>query len=162
MRTFTPLWSMIVGSSLWAEPDVVIKVFLTMLAKKDFDHIYRGTAFELAHQSRKTEVEVLEALKVLSLPDRNRIEKQDFEGRRIKAVDEGWLILNGEKYQEMMRDEMRRFRVRKAQAEWRKRQKAKALENGKPLKGEQEYERAVREGASEERLNSIVEKNLPT
>lgn len=72
------------------------------------------------------------------------------------------MILNGEKYQEMMRDEMRRFRVRKAQAEWRKRQKAKALANGKPLQGEQEYERAVREGASEERLNSIVEKNLPT
>lgn len=123
MKTWSPLWSSIVKSSLWREPDSVMKVFLTMLALKDEDHIYRGSAFNLADDSKKTELEVLEALQILASPDRLRIEKQEFEGRRIRAVEDGWLILNGEKYREMIQMEMRRLRNRRAQAAHRERQR---------------------------------------
>lgn len=122
-RTWAPLWSMIVGSSLWHEPDYVIKIFLTMLALKDEDHIYRGSAFELADRSKKTEQEVLDALKILASPDRRRIEKQEHDGRRIQAVEDGWFVLNGEKYREMVQREMKRARDRRAAKAYRARQK---------------------------------------
>jgi len=102
-----------------------MKVFLTMLAVKDADHVVRKTAYQLAILSRKTEVEVLEALKVLSSPDTRRLERQAHEGRRIRAVEEGWLVLNGEKYRQAVSLEMKRARNRRAQAAWRERQKQK-------------------------------------
>ncbi len=123
MKGWAPLWSSIVDSSIWGEPDYVLKVFLTMLALKDLDHIYHGNAYNLAQRSRKTEAEVLDALKILASPDKKRLEPQAFEGRRIKAVPEGWLILNGEKYREAVQIEMQRARNRRAQAAFRARKK---------------------------------------
>lgn len=140
MRTWTPLWNSVVESSLWDEPDLVCKVYLTMLAIKDADHVVRMDAYGIARKARKTEEEVLEALKVLAGPDTKKITKQPFEGRRIKAVDGGWLILNGEKYRAMVQDEMRRARNRRAQANYRARKK------GKPLPGEQACLRAQEQG----------------
>lgn len=80
---------MIVYSSLWDEEDFVIKVFMTMLALKDSDHVYRGTAYQLGVQSRKSETEVLDALKVLSSPDTGRKEAQEHDGKRIRGVEDG-------------------------------------------------------------------------
>ena len=122
MNTWAPLWSGIVDSSIWGEPDTVCKVFLTMLALKDMDHIVRLNAYQLAQRSRKSEVEVLDALKILSSPDSNRVEKQPFDGRRIQAVEDGWLILNGEKYRAMVRREMVKQKNIRAQRAWRSRQ----------------------------------------
>lgn len=96
-----------------------------MMALKDADHVYRGTAFNLAQRAHKTELEVLEALKVLSSPDKKRVEPQEYDGRRIQAVEDGWLILNGEKYRAQMSREMKRARDRKASAAYRERQKKK-------------------------------------
>src|SRR5574340_653967 len=135
-NTWSPLWSGIVDSSIWDESDTVCKVFLTMLALNDSDHIVRLNAYQLGQRSRKSEVEVLEALKVLSSPDTKRVEGQEFEGRRIRSVEEGWLILNGEKYREKVQLEMRRARNRRAQAKWREKQKSKM--NG-TLAGEKTY-----------------------
>jgi hypothetical protein len=45
---------------------------------------------------------------------------QKYDGRRIKGVEDGWLILNGEKYRQMVSDEMRKSRLRKAQDKYRK------------------------------------------
>lgn len=120
-------------SSLWEEPDYVVKIFMTMLAKKDSDHIYRGTAFALGKQANKPEAEVLKALQVLSSPDKRRMEHQEYDGRRIKAVEDGWLILNGERYREMVSEEMRKARNRRSQAAWRARQKE--LRNGRDQVG---------------------------
>lgn len=149
MRTWAPLWNGIVDSSVWDEPDFVVKVFLTMLALKDADHIVRMNAYQLSMRSRKTEAEVLEALKILSLPDTRRIEPQPFDGRRIQAVEEGWLILNGEKYRQMVSDEMRRARNRRAQAAYRERQRSKLLP------GEAHYLKRQREGAGPEELDKL-------
>lgn len=123
MKTWAPLWSGIVDSSIWDEPDHVVKVFVTMLALKDADHVCRLSAYQIASRSKKSEMEVLDALKILSSPDSKRMEPQPFEGRRVQAVEDGWLILNGEKYREMVQVEMRRARMRRAQAAWRERQK---------------------------------------
>lgn len=146
MNTWAPLWNGIVDSSIWDEPDYVVKVFLTMMAIKDADHIVRCTAYQIARKARKTETEVLEALKVLSNPDTLRLEKQEHEGRRIKAVEDGWLILNGEKYREKVQIEMRKARNRRAQAAFRQRQKEREMRSGKPLPGEGTAARAMENG----------------
>lgn len=145
MNTWAPLWCGIVGSSIWDEDDFVVKVFLTMLALKDADHIVRLNAYQLAQRcgKGKTELQVMEALKVLMSPDTKRLEKQEFDGRRIKAVEEGWLVLNGEKYRAMVSLEMKRARNRKAQAAWRARKKRN---ESRPLPGEVAYENALNNG----------------
>ena len=123
MNTWAPLWSGIVDSSIWDEPDYVVKVFLTMLALKDPDFVYRGDAYKLSKRSRKTEVEVLDALKVLASADTRRVEPQQYDGRRIQAVDGGWLILNGLKYREMIEKEKLREKNRRSQEAFRQRRK---------------------------------------
>lgn len=125
MRHWTPLWSPIVDSSIWDEPDFVCKVWITMLALKDSDDVCRCNAYQLARRARKTESEVLEALKILSSPDARRIEPQENDGRRIMAVEDGWFILNGAKYREMVQDEMKKARWRRAQAQKRKKERDK-------------------------------------
>jgi hypothetical protein len=126
MKTWAPLWCGIVDSSVWDEPDHVVKVFLTMLALKDADHIVRLSAYQLHVRSRKTEQEVLDALKVLSEPDRKRAEPQPFEGRRIELVEEGWLVLNGQYYRDMVSLEMKRAKNRRAQKTFRDKGKSSA------------------------------------
>jgi hypothetical protein len=148
-----------VDSSIWDEPDYVVKVFLTMLALKDSDHIVRLNAYQIGQRSRKTELEVLDALKILSSPDTRRVEPQEFDGRRIQSVEDGWLILNGQKYREMVSKERVKARNRRAQEAWRQRQKAKNVD--KPAKGEIEYLRAEQNGASEAELDHIVTQHLP-
>lgn len=127
MDTWAPLFSKIVDSSLWLEPDHVVKIFLTMLAKKDADFIVRGNAFNIAQWARKTEKEVLDALKILSSPDTRRLEPQPHEGRRIEKVAEGWLILNGLYYRELATAINEKARKRRWAAQKRAQERAEKL-----------------------------------
>lgn len=136
MRTFTPLWSGIVNSSLWSEPDTVVKVFLTMLAVKDHNHVVSLDTYGIAQLAKKGELEVLEALKVLASPDTKRQIAQEFDGRRIQAVADGWLILNGAKYREMMSKQAKLERDRRAQKAYREKKK---LKRGTPSPGENRF-----------------------
>lgn len=149
MNTWTPLWSGIVESSLWEESGDVVKVFMTMLARKDSDHVCRLDAFKIHKLSNIDELEVLDILKVLASPDKRRLVKQEFDGRRIKAVEDGWLILNGEKYRQMVSDEMRKARLRRAQAVFRAKKKDFMGSNG-PLPGETAAIRAANNGDQKE------------
>jgi hypothetical protein len=141
MNTWAPLWSGIVDSSLWEEDGDVVKVFMTLLATKDSDHVCRMDAYRIAKKCYLDELQVLDILKVLASPDKRRKVKQEHGGRRIKAVEDGWLILNGEKYREMVKTEMRKARVRRAQAAFRNRQQAK--KNGAPTMAEVEAHEGV-------------------
>lgn len=135
--SWIPLTSGVIKSSLWAEEDWVIKIFLTMLADKGPGDIYTGTAFALAHDSRKTEEEVLSAWKILSGPDRLRQEDQADGGARIRRVEGGWLIINAAEYRKRMSEELKRYRNAKAQAAWRAKQAQ--LKSSKPLPGEAQF-----------------------
>ncbi len=161
MNTWTPLWSGIIESSIWQEPDFVRIVFITMLAKKDSDDVCRGNAFNIGRWANKTEEEVLKALKILSSPDKKRIEPQPHEGRRIKKVDDGWLILNGSVYRERVQEEMKKARWRRAQAAKRKRIREGGGRLDELLPGEKEYVEGLSNGASDDKLNQIVTNNLP-
>jgi len=117
---YAPVFAKIVDSSLWCEEDFVIKIFITMLVKKDRDNVCRGNAFNIAQWSRKTEEEVLKALKILASPDtKRRLEPHPFEGRRIQRVEDGWLLLNAAFYQNEMRRANRRAYQAEKQKEYR-------------------------------------------
>lgn len=98
-----------------------MKVFLTMLAKKDSDHVVRASAFMIGEWAKKSEADTLKALKVLSNPDKRRLEPQPYEGRRVQKVEDGWLVLNGQFYQDLMRSINRKAYKAAKQTEYRKR-----------------------------------------
>lgn len=141
MNSWTPLWNRIVDSSIWTEPYQVRVLFLTMLALKDRDHVVRYDAFGLARRANMKESEVMEAMKVLMAPDKKRIEPQDFDGRRVEAREDGWLILNGEKYRKLVgltlreRKAINQYHYRQKQAE-----KAAALVGGSGTLEERNFE----------------------
>ena len=151
MDYYTPLFSKIVESSLWDEPDYVVKIFLTMLAVKDRDWVVRRNAYNLAFLSRKTEEEVLGALKILASPDLRRKEEQKDEGRRIRKVEDGWLIINGSYYQEVMQ----RINGRLRNAERQRKHRSKEPPTGR----EQRYVKALEEG-DEPKADAIAAEGL--
>lgn len=150
MNRYSPLWSHIVDSSLWAEPDFVVKVFLTLIAKKDMDDVVRGSAYNIALWCRKTEAETLEALKVLSSPDTRRLEPQQYDGKRIEKVDGGWKVLNGAHYRELMK----KANKNSYKARWQSAARAKS----KLAQNEAEYLAAEKRGEPQEVLDAITEK----
>lgn len=130
--SWCPVFEAILDSSIWVEPDHVRIVFLTMLFKKDAEHKVYGTAFNIACWARKDESEVLDALRILSEPDKRRLEPQENEGRRIiKSGTNEWFIINGAKYQALMVAGNERARKRRWAAQKRAmdKQDRKALEH---------------------------------
>ena len=146
MNTWAPIFSKIVHSSLWSEPDYVIKIFLTMLAKKDANQIVNANAFEIGDWAKKTEAEAIEALRILSSPDTRRIEPQPNEGRRIKKVEGGYLILNGQYYEDLMKSQKRKGYKRDWQTNFR-------AKKNPPLPGEVVAVRMVKNGATQEEMD---------
>jgi hypothetical protein len=151
MNTWAPIFSKIVDSSIWLEPDHVRLVWITLLAKKDADHVVRATAFMIASWAKKTEKEVLDALKVLSSPDTKRLEPQPFEGRRIQKVEDGWQVLNGQQYENLMRGLNRREYKRHKQAEYRAQPKRGKANPGEGLLRNDADTAAIAEGVNRER-----------
>ena len=132
MSGYTKLFESILDSTIWAESAETRVVWITMLAMRNRDHVVEASLPGLAHRARVSLEACEKAVKKFLSPDRFS-RSQENEGRRIRAVNGGWLILNGEKYRQKMNLEERREYQRKKQAEYR------ALKSGKPLAGEQTY-----------------------
>lgn len=109
ISTWTPLWSDIIASSVWSEPDHVRLLWITMLAMKDMDGFVGASVNGLARMANLTCEQVEEGLKVLQSPDPYSRTK-DFEGRRIVVEEGGWRILNHQK----MIDRIKRERKKTA------------------------------------------------
>jgi len=118
---YCPIFETLLDSSLWSEPYHVRLVFIAMLALKDMNDVVHLNAYNIATRARMTEKEVLEALEILSSPDKERIEPQPYEGRRIEKVDGGWLILNGRHYRRMVT----RINILATKAQWARKNRAK-------------------------------------
>lgn len=93
-----------------------------MLAIAERDGLVESSLPGLADLARVTLPECEEALKLLGEPDPYS-RSTEFEGRRVKAVDSGWLILNYEKYRNRLSCADRREYQRVKQVEYRKRRK---------------------------------------
>jgi len=90
---YTKLFSTIVASTIWREPDHVRIVWITMLAMSNADGVVEASVPGLADLARVTVEQCEDALFRLRTPDPYSRTK-DNEGRRIADVDGGFLILN--------------------------------------------------------------------
>jgi hypothetical protein len=119
---YTKLFSEILMSTVWREPDHVRIVWITMLAAADRDGIVHASIPGLADSARVSIEQCEDALSVLLGPDKYS-RTRDHEGRRIRVVDGGWHLLNHNKYREKMNEDERRDYKRRKQQEYRDRMK---------------------------------------
>lgn len=108
---YVKLFSTILSSSVWSAPHATRIVWITMLAMADEEGVVRSAESGLAHQARVTIPECRSALKYLSAPDIES-QSQEWGGRRIEAIDGGWLILSYTKYREIRTQSQRASAVR--------------------------------------------------
>lgn len=133
-------------SSVWEEPYFVRVLFMTLMALKDPDHVVRKTSYALSKRGNMTEQEVMDGLKILSEPDKRRVEPQPFEGRRIQQQDGGgWLILNAQKYVDLIAEEKK---VRR-RIYMRNYQRKKRAGQGTPIAGETAAVKDFENGATD-------------
>lgn len=92
-----------------------------MLALKGSNHIVRGTVGGLAHQARVSTQDCQRAIDKLSNPDPDGMEQPE-EGRRIRPVEHGWFIINGEAYRERRSDADRKEYQKLYHREYRRKQ----------------------------------------
>lgn len=124
MKSWTPLWSEIVTSSIWEEDVVTRVVWITMLAVKDRNGYVSGSTASMARLANVEPKECEKAIGVLESEDK-RNPNQANGGRRIQPVEKGWVVLNHAKYRDMIQDEYRRNYKAKKAAEYRAKRRTK-------------------------------------
>jgi len=107
---YTKLFSSIIHSTIWREPDHIRLVWITMLAMKERDGTVQASIPGLADAARVSLEQCQEALKVLKAPDQFS-RSHEHDGRRIEDADGGWLLLNSEHYRKKMdADDLREYK----------------------------------------------------
>lgn len=122
MAGYTKLFNSILASTIWRADDKTRIVWITLLAMADKDGIAEGSIPGLADLARVSIEDCEAALAELMAPDKYS-RTSEFEGRRIEAVDGGWLLLNHAKYRAKMSEDDIRERNRQRQAKWREKNK---------------------------------------
>lgn len=143
MAGYVKLFEEILDSSIWQEDHPTVRVWITILAMKGKDDIVKAALPGLAHRAMVSLEECQKAVNKFISPDPYSRSKA-FEGRRLKEVDGGWLVLNGQKYREKLNLEERR-------AYWREKQREHRQRLGKVKKSI-----SLREKLAEEECESVT------
>lgn len=120
MNGYTKLFGSIIASTIWSEDDRTRIVWITMLAMADQHGEVQASVPGLAKMASVPLEATEAALAKLSAPDAYSRTK-DFDGRRIQAIDGGWLILNHAKYRAKSDVDDRREQARERAARYRAR-----------------------------------------
>ena len=138
--TFTKLFSSITESTVWCEPAHTRLVWITMLAMADKRGRVWASIPGLANRARVPLEDADKAVETFLGPDRYS-RTPDHEGRRIRAIDGGWELLNYTKYRELRDEENRREQNREAQERHRKKSaELLTISHGKPESAQAEAE----------------------
>jgi len=113
---FVKLYASILTSSIWLESDATLRVWIAMLSTADWEGYVGASVGGLAHVSRVSREDCIKALAVLEAPDPDSRTPDD-DGRRIRKVEGGWVVLNIKKYRDMRSPEQIRQAEKKAR--WR-------------------------------------------
>jgi len=89
----------ILDSTLWVEDAVTCKVFITMLAMCKANGMCESTAPGIARRANVSLEEARKAIETLEAPDPDSRSVED-DGRRVKRVDGGYLVVNYQKYRD--------------------------------------------------------------
>ena len=128
MNGYTKLFNSIVASTIWSEPDETRIVWITMLALANSGGIVEASVPGLAVLARVTPEKCRAAIATLEAPDPDS-RSQEYEGRRIRKVDGGWLILNHTKYRSKLNAEERREYKTIKQREYRTKSVDSSVDN---------------------------------
>lgn len=126
---YNKLFSKILDSSIWLEPDPTRLVWITLLAAMDQDGYAHFSAVQnLADRAKVSLEKTQSAIEKLTAPDPES-GLQSHEGRRIERVPGGFVILNAGHYRDIItreiqrdntRERVRRHRQRKAESDSQK------------------------------------------
>ena len=109
---YNRLFTKILDSSIWLEPDSTRIVWFTFLAAMNEDGFAHFSALEnLAARARVSLAKAKRAIEVLEGPDPNS-ENPDNDGRRLERVPGGWMVLNAGQYREKFSREIEREQTR--------------------------------------------------
>jgi hypothetical protein len=100
MPNYTKLFSTIVTSTIWQEPDRTRIVWITMLALSDKNGEIHASIPGLARIAGVPTEACEEAINAFLSPDKYS-RTPEHEGRRIAKIDGGWELLNFEKYRQL-------------------------------------------------------------
>ena len=99
---YNKLYTKILDSSIWLEPNPTRIVWITFLAAMDEDGFAQFSSVRnLANRAMVTPEEAEAAVATLEAPDAESASK-DHEGRRIERVPGGWMILNAGLYRDIV------------------------------------------------------------
>lgn len=126
-----------------------------MLALRNKDGEIFASIGGLAHQARVSRVNTEKAVKKFLLPEDDSSSRDD--GRRIEEIPGGWRLLNHDR----IKAEAQAANKQNYMASYMKDKRAhEKIAKSLPLNGEAEYMAALKRGATEIELTSIVTKNL--
>lgn len=127
---YNKLFTKILDSSIWLEPIHTRLVWMTLIAAMDEDGFAQfASVANLAHRARIDEPETQEAINCLTSPDPNSSDPE-FEGRRIERVPGGWVVLNAEKYRDIVTRAIAKEKTRLRVARFREGKKSVTNGNG--------------------------------
>jgi hypothetical protein len=121
---YTKLWHRIVTSSIWDAEDHTRLVWITMLALANRDGYVESTRKALSLLARVPFHDCVRALEGLSSPDPDSRTPDD-DGRRIEAVQGGWILLNYARYRDSTSDDPHAVKARDRQRLHRERARAR-------------------------------------
>jgi len=113
MAGYTPIFRSILQSTIWEEEAHVKVVWLTMLLMCDRNGFVDTTISGLARAAVVTREQCINAIGRLSSPDKESKSKA-LEGRRVIQVDDGYQLVNHQKYKDKMGLSSRQNRERVA------------------------------------------------
>lgn len=124
---YNKLFTKILDSTIWLEPDATRLVWITFLAMMDEDgHVPLSSIGNVASRARVSIEDATQAIYTLEAPDKQDT-SQEHEGRRIEKVPGGWVVLNAARYREIVsREESRRLN-RDRQSRYREKQRNAAV-----------------------------------
>lgn len=140
-------------------------LWLTMLLWQDRDHVVRMDEFALSEAAVLTMEQVKEGLGVLSGPDKWKPGQED-DGVRIKRVKDGWMILKGREYQDLMMEANKKHGAAERQRAYReahkgdggklrKKRRGQALHDMEMPRTAAECERALMRKEVEDRKEEV-------
>ena len=118
MTGWTPLYQQIIGSSIWEAPDHIRIAWITLLAVSNKEGIAAVTTSGLSRLANITIEHAEDAIRVLSGPDPDTLTQAN-EGRRIARCEDGWKLLNFQKYRDKAKKAALREYNAAKQAEYR-------------------------------------------
>jgi hypothetical protein len=116
---YNKIFTKILDSSIWLEPDPTRIVWITMIAAMDEDGMCHFASIENLARRAVVDIEkAKEAVRTLESPDANSCDP-DHDGRRIERVPGGWMVLNAQKYKELVTRVVAREQTRQRVARYR-------------------------------------------